>query len=80
MNFLSMNDFQIKHSYRKKRDDSLAPCTYVTHGTQKVALFRLDYLLTIEDRAEYQHKVSRIWLFCCYTKTKIQFYFLLSFL
>jgi len=42
--------------------------------------FVLDYFLTIEDRAEYQHEVTRIWLFCCYTKTKIQFYFLLSFL
>jgi hypothetical protein len=39
-----------------------------------------DYFLTIEDRVEYQHKVTSIWLFCCYTKTKVQLYFLLSFL
>ena len=58
----------------------MAPCTYVTRGTQKVALFLLDYFLTIEDRAEYQHKFTRIWLFCCYNKTKIQLYFLLPFL
>ena len=75
-----MKDFRIKHSFRKRKDDGLAPCTYVTRGTQKVALFRSDYFLTIEDRAEYQHKVTRSWLFCCYTKTKIQLYFLLSFL
>ena len=78
--FFSMNDSRIKHSFRKRRDNGLAPFIYVTRGTQKVALFPLDYFLTIENRAEYKHTVTRIWLFCCYTKIKIQYYFLLSFL
>jgi len=52
-------DFRIKHSFRKRKDDGLAPYTYITRGTQKVALFVSDYFLAIEDRAEYQHKFAR---------------------
>ena len=58
----------------------MSSCTYVARGTQKVALFLLDYSLTIEGRTAYQHKVTRIWLFCCYTKATIQLFFLRSFL
>jgi hypothetical protein len=50
----------------------------VARGTQKVALLRLDYFLTVDHRTEYKRKVTRIWLFCYYTKTEIQLYFLRS--
>jgi hypothetical protein len=59
-NFLSVNDFRIQHSFRKRRNGGFSPCTYVARGTQQVALFNLDYFLAIEDRAEYQYKFTRI--------------------
>lgn len=74
-----MNDFRIKYSFLKRKDDGLAPCTYVTRGTQKVALFRLDYFLTIENRAETSTRSLEYGCSAGTLKQKFN-YFLLSFL